>query len=136
MNYRRLISLLAERSGKTQRASREEIALFVSAIKEVLAAGKRVTIPRLGTFSTTAEEARSPKPTSTEPEKKPAVVRRVEFTPSSVLLKNLNEAAPGDEGKNYLKRASKTDYPSIKSHSDYLKPFHTCISKKDCKGPD
>src|SRR5690625_5699945 len=100
MNYRRLISLLAERSGKTQRASREEIALFVSAIKEVLAAGKRVTIPRLGTFSTTAEEARSPKPASTEPEKKPAVVRRVEFTPSSVLLKNLNEAGPGEDRKS------------------------------------
>src|SRR5690625_5715309 len=80
MNYRRLISLLAERSGKTQRASREEIALFVSAIKEVLAAVKRVTIPRLGTFSTTADEARSPKPASTEPETKPAVVRRVEVT--------------------------------------------------------
>src|SRR5690625_3450058 len=97
MNYRRLISILAERSGKTQRTSRKEIALYVSAIKEVLAAGKRVTISRLGTFSTTAEEARSPKPTSTEPEKKPAVVRRVEISHSSVLLKYLNEAGPGDE---------------------------------------
>lgn len=97
MNYRRLISLLSERSGKTQRASREEIALFVSAIREYLASGKKVTIPRLGTFGTTNEETRLRKNISIESEKQPAVVRRVEFTPSSRLLENLNEAGPGDE---------------------------------------
>lgn len=97
MNYKSLITLLSEQSGKSERAARQDVAHTISAITELLASGKNITIPGLGTFSTKDVEERQLYSPHHEEYMVTAPKRSVEFSPSSLLNEKLKEVRPSDE---------------------------------------
>jgi DNA-binding protein HU-beta len=97
MNYSDLIDQLSERTGHSKAETKKQVQQAISVLSDQLSAGKGVSIPDLGTFSTHVKDVRK----VYSPHHKTYILtppkRVVDFSPAAGLKEDLKFTEPADE---------------------------------------